>query len=119
MKLRYFTDEDFRKATPACKIEDMDDRLLQMLDEARSICGFPFVINSAFRTVAHERLNYRSGYSSHTRGLAVDIKVPNDIARYDMIRALLAVGFQRMGIYRTFIHVDIDNTKLSPCIWHK
>lgn len=111
VKLRYFKDEEFRNATPSCSLEDMDEKFMQKLDDARSICSYKFVINSAYRSEDYEKSHGRSGSSSHCKGLAVDISCLTSIARLRMILALLAVGFRRIGIYPNFIHVDMDYSK--------
>lgn len=113
VKLRYFKDEEFKKATPSCSLDDMDESFMLKLDDARSLCSYPFVINSAYRTKDYERSKGRSGSSSHCKGLAVDISCLTSVARLKMILALLAVGFRRIGIYPTFLHVDMDIDKPS------
>lgn len=111
LKLRYFKPEEFEKATPACSIVQMDESFLLKLDDARSICSCAFVINSAYRSPEYERSKGRSGSSSHTKGLAVDISCLTSVCRLKMIMSLLAVGFRRIGVYPTFIHVDSDTSK--------
>lgn len=113
IKLRYFKDEEFQKATPPCSLDDMDEEFMQKLDDARSLCSYPFVVNSAFRSKDYEKSKGRSGSSSHCKGLAIDISCLTSVARLKMILALLAVGFRRIGIYPTFIHVDMDTSKPS------
>lgn len=116
-KYRYFTDSEFRNAVPSCSLSDMSEEFMQKLDDARSICSYPFVINSAYRSVEYEKQHGRSGTSSHCKGLAVDISCLTSIARLKMVIALLAVGFRRIGIYPTFIHVDNDMKK-NKSMWY-
>lgn len=113
IKLRYFKDEEFLKATPPCSLDDMDEEFMQKLDDARSLCSYPFVVNSAFRSKDYEKSKGRTGSSSHCKGLAVDISCLTSVARLKMILALFAVGFRRIGIYPTFLHVDMDISKPS------
>lgn len=113
IKLRYFKPSEFEKCTPSCSIEDMSEEFLLKLDDARSICSVPFVLNSAFRSKDWEIKQGRKGTSSHCKGLAVDISCLTSVARLKMILALMAVGFRRIGIYPTFIHVDSDTSKPS------
>lgn len=117
IKLRYFKPEEFEKCTPSCKIDDMDEEFMQKLDDARSICSFPFVLNSAFRAKEYELQKGRSGSSSHCKGLAVDISCLTSVCRLKMLMCLLAVGFRRIGIYPTFIHVDSDTSKPAS-LWY-
>lgn len=115
--MRYFSENDFNNATPPCSIDDMDRDFLLRLDEARHNSGEPFIINSAFRSEDHELAQGRSGLSSHTKGIAVDIKASSPRAKFKIVTSLLNTGFTRLGIYRTFVHVDCDEDKDSDIIW--
>jgi zinc D-Ala-D-Ala carboxypeptidase len=114
---KYFKPGEFAKCIPACCITDLEPLLLEMLDEAREKAGIPFVINSAYRSVKYEIEKNRTGYSSHTKGLAVDIKCDDSVDRLIIVKALLDTGFDRIGIYKNFIHADIDATK-PACMWY-
>lgn len=117
VNLRYFKDFEFRKATPSCFLDDMSEEFMLKLDDARSLCSFKFVINSAYRSPEYEKQHGRSGTSSHCKGLAVDISCLTSVCRLKMIMCLLAVGFRRIGIYPTFIHVDSDSSKPAS-LWY-
>jgi len=97
--------------------ENMDLKFLEKLDEARAYANIPFVINSAFRTPERNAKIGGKPNSSHLRGLAVDIKAKDSVTRFLVLDALLAVGFNRIGIADTFIHVDDDLTKSDSVIW--
>lgn len=112
----YFTEKDWRSATPPCSGSDMSPELVSMLHSVRSLCGFPLVINSAYRTTDYELSKGRSGTSSHCKGLAVDIACKDEAQRLALLAALIRVGFVRIGISKTFIHCDIDREKKSN-IW--
>lgn len=114
---KYFKPSEFAKCIPACCIEDLQPFFLEMLDSAREKSGIPFVINSAFRTIAYEISKGRSGDSSHCVGEAVDIRCNNNYYRLKVLKALLDTGFRRIGIYENFIHVDTDIRK-PDCIWY-
>lgn len=113
MKYKYFDWRDFERCTPRCSEEQMDDDFMRMLDKAREKAGIPFELNSAYRNVAWERAKGRSGTSSHTKGLAVDIKCLCSYDRFIIVNSLLKVGFKRIGIYESFIHVDSDESKVD------
>lgn len=115
-KPKYFTDSEFKRATPACSLSDMSDQFMKFLDEAREKAGIPFVITSAFRSVEHELKRGRSGSSSHCKGIAVDISCVTSFSRLKIVRALLDCGAVRIGIHKRFIHVDLDYLK-EKCIW--
>ena len=102
--------------------ELMEHEVVQALDIARDIYGYPRVITSGFRTIEHNRSLIERGYaaspnSSHLLGWAVDIAVPNSQRRFLMVEALLDAGFHRIGLGKTFIHVDMDPNKTPNCIW--
>lgn len=116
MLYRYFCDNEFMRCTPACRIDDMQESFMNRLETARSYSQFPFIITSAFRSVAYEKSKKRSGKSSHTKGIAVDINCRDSFRRLIIVSSLLRAGFRRIGIHRNFIHVDSDIDK-PQCIW--
>ena len=91
--------------------------LISMIDKARGIAGVPFKINSGFRTPEQNKKAGGVKDSSHMSGKAVDIACTSDSNRYKIVTALLTVGFNRIGIAKTFIHADCDSTKSSNVIW--
>jgi len=95
---------------------NMDANFLHKLDKARSIAGLPFKINSAYRSPEHP-LSIKNPSSSHIKGLAVDIKCTDSRTRFIIVDALIKVGFNRIGIADTFIHVDLDLDKSNKVIW--
>lgn len=95
---------------------NMSKEFLFVLDEAREIAGIPFIINSAYRSPEHP-LSIKNPSSSHIKGLAVDIKATDSKTRFKIVKALVTVGFTRIGIADTFIHVDLDLDKTQNVIW--
>jgi len=99
------------------EIEDnMDEEFLERLDQARAFADIPFIINSAYRSPNHP-LSIKNPSSSHIKGLAVDIKATDNATRFKIVEALISVGFTRIGIADTFIHVDLDFDKRQNIIW--
>ena len=96
---------------------NMNDEFLLKLDRAREVAQIPFKINSAYRTKEHNAKIGGSPNSSHLKGLAVDISVTDSRQRFIVLNALLEVGFNRIGIADTFIHVDLDNEKSDRVVW--
>ena len=94
----------------------MDVNFLAKLDKAREYANIPFIINSAYRSPEHP-LSVSNPTSSHIKGLAVDISVKDSRQRFLVLDALIAVGFNRIGIAGTFIHVDLDLDKSQNVIW--
>lgn len=117
MDLRYFTLEEFDSPDyPGSGDKFMDREFLYCLDEARDIAGIQFKINSGYRTPDHNRKVGGGTASSHLIGRAADIHCTHTNKRLKIIEALSMVGFQRLGISKTFIHVDNDDQK-PHAIW--
>lgn len=115
--LKYFSPSEFAKCTPSCKITDMDADFLSLLDECRERAGIPFVLNSAYRTKSWEKSHGRNGTSTHCLGQAVDIRCNTSANRFKIVKAALEVGIPRIGIGKTFIHLDIDKNKIQNIIF--
>lgn len=97
----------------------MDWLFLERIHTARVLAGTPFLFSSAYRTVQHELKMGRDGTSSHTKGIAIDIQYSTWEECFKIVTALLKVGFTRIIIYRSWIHVDSDPDKPSPILGHK
>jgi len=95
---------------------NMDNAFLQMLDDARGIAGIPFKITSGYRSAEHNQKVGGVKNSSHLVGKAADIGVGSGNERYIILDALIKAGFRRMGVAKTFIHCDNDETK-SNSVW--
>lgn len=117
MELKWFREEEFRKAVPSCSLSDMDEDFMHHLDECRDFAGIPFIINSAYRSVEYEKKKGRTGSSQHTKGLAVDIRCVTNAQRFRIVSSLLVAGFRRIGIGKNFIHVDDGYSNSEPIIW--
>tara|TARA_R110000744_G_scaffold177689_1_gene296624 strand:+ start:271 stop:675 length:405 start_codon:yes stop_codon:yes gene_type:complete len=115
-KMKHFTLEEFDSPDQPGSGKHMKKEFLEMIEEARDIAGIPFKINSGFRTRTHnEMVGGRVG-SSHLAGCAADIHCTNSGNRIKIINALVAAGFNRIGIASSFIHCDNDITK-NPALW--
>ena len=116
MHFKYFTYEEFDSPDIQGSGQMMCDTIIEMLDQVRAEYGKPIRISSGYRT---EEQNQKVGgvkNSSHLKGLAVDIKVKNGRERYELLN-ILTKYFYRIGIARTFIHIDIDLDKPQNVIW--
>jgi len=116
MKLKHFKNSEFT-CKCGCGETVIDDELLYMLNKAREFAKIPFVISSGYRCENHPE-SKKNPTSSHIKGLAVDIKCEDSNTRAIMMDALVYAEFERYGLHKSFIHVDIDyNNKPSPVIW--
>lgn len=108
-KYKYFSDKE---------IVGLKPELVSKLDTMRGECGFPFIINSGFRTVEENaKLKDAVIDSAHTLGLAVDLKCLTSDNRFKIIQSALKNGITRIGVGSNFIHLDIDINKPSGVIW--
>lgn len=96
----------------------LSEELLKGLRWARKEAGVPFIINSGYRSPSWNQQVGGSKNSSHLKGYAADIKADNSVNRYAILRALVLAGFQRIGVYEDFIHVDCDPDKSQKVIWY-
>lgn len=117
MNLKYFTEHEFRTATPSCRLDECCEESLERLDLARELARTPFIINSAYRTRHYELSKGRSGNSAHTLGRAFDIRCHDSAQRWRIVNACIAAGFSRIGIAPTFIHVDDAISLPTYRIW--
>ena len=121
MKFQYFSYDEFDSPLQEGSGQLMSNELISMLDHARDLAGVEFKITSGYRIEADIDRLKKAGYkvsskSSHLKGLAADIAC-NNSTRYNILESLLKVGFNRIGIGSTFIHVDIDPDKPPFTIW--
>lgn len=102
--------------------EMMNQAFLETLDQIREDSGVPMIVNSGYRTKEHNAQIYKSlkknvnTNSSHLKGIAVDIKCKDSQDRKKLIFAALDNGITRIGVSKTFIHLDMDETKVDA-IW--
>lgn len=115
---KYFSEAEFAKCAPSCSLQDMEQGTMDRLDEVRRLAGIPLVLNSAYRSVEHEKKQGRAGTSAHTLGRAVDIRCNDSANRYKIVKAALEAGFTRIGIGKTYIHLDDSTTHPQGVIWH-
>ncbi|WP_320169957.1 D-Ala-D-Ala carboxypeptidase family metallohydrolase [Maridesulfovibrio sp.] len=121
VKSKFFSQEtDPHLACECCGVCDLVPGLLEQLDVARSLAGVPFTITSGFRCAEHNAAIGSKPTSSHVRGYAVDIAATSGPERAAILKGLIMAGFERIGIAKSFIHVDIDPEKLEsmgPVTW--
>ncbi len=116
-RLKYFKISEFASPDDPTSGSMMEEEFLEMLDLARDIAGFPFIINSGFRSIAHNQAINGEKNSSHLMGWAADLHCGTGKRRFLMVEALLDAGFTRLGIGDTFIHCDCDPNKPQTTIW--
>lgn len=86
----------------------LDSMLIHMLETAEKLAGFEFEITSARRD---------EDPRSHGYGLAVDIACGGSRIRHLILSTVYRVGFRRVGIYSTHVHVDLDLSRDDRVTW--
>ena len=90
----------------------ISDELVSILQKVRNHFGTAVIINSAYRTEAHNKKVGGSENSQHKYGMAADIRIngvsPKTIATY--INTLLPDS-GGIGVYTSFCHVDVRAKK--------
>jgi uncharacterized protein YcbK (DUF882 family) len=116
-KIKHFKREEFW--CRHCFTERMDEEFMLMLDAARDQAGVAIGISSGYRCPEYDK--QVGGKNNHTTGKAADLVVTTSRARFEVLDALMDVGFKRIGIGPTFIHVDTcgeEEDKPTNVIWH-
>ncbi len=121
-KYKYFKLSEFDSPDLKGSGENMKREFVLKLDEAREVAQTPFRITSGFRTKEHHLDLGKRGYktakrSAHLEGYAADIACTDSKTRFIIIGSLLLVGFTRIGIGSTFIHVDSSPNKTPHRVW--
>ena len=98
----------------ACKdgsnLVKLDEKLIDKLQMLRDKLGKPIMVHSGYRTPAYNTKVGGSPKSQHMEGTAADISIagitPKKLAEYAE-----TMGFDGIGIYATFVHVDVRGYK--------
>lgn len=90
----------------------ISEELVEVLQKIRSHFGKAVVINSGYRTAKHNKAVGGATYSQHLYGTAADIRIsgvkPADVAAY---AETLLPDSGGIGIYSSFVHVDVRAVK--------
>ena len=111
--MRYFKLSDFDCQETGNN--EMSEEFLEKLDDLRHVCGFPFIITSGYRDQTHSIEARKAKAGTHARGIASDIRINNGNEAYQIIKHAQSMGFNGIGVAKSFIHVDIRQG--MPVIW--
>jgi uncharacterized protein YcbK (DUF882 family) len=122
MNYTYFSLSEFASPDLPDSGVNMDSEFLTKLDNARAIANIRFHITSGYRTKEYNEDLRKRGYkaspdSAHLTGHAADIAATSGKERWTIVNALIRSGFNRIGIAKSFIHVDDDPSKPTNVIW--
>ena len=108
---------------PCCGKNNMNQLFIDTLRAAREYSNTPFVINSGYRCEKHNKKIGGVSSSTHIVGSAADIHCTESRQRALILCGLLEAGFSRIGIAKTFIHVDMadrlegKDNKVEAVFW--
>ena len=112
-QFKYFKLEDFDCQETG--ENEMSIEFIERLDGLRSVCGFPFIVTSGYRSPNHSIEAKKEQPGQHAQGIAADIKVVGGAQRRLLVEKALEMGFTGVGVDKNFIHVDIRTT--TPVLW--
>ncbi len=117
----HFSEEEFT-CRCGCGTHNPNQAFLERLERARGRAEIPFNITSGSRCQEHNEDVGGVDSSSHVASEAMeshagDIDARGSRQRGIIIPALVAVGFNRLGFAKSFVHVDIDPALPPNMIW--
>jgi uncharacterized protein YcbK (DUF882 family) len=115
--MKYFKLSEFDSPDEPGSGSKMDPQFLLLLEEVREEAGIPFRVNSGYRTVARNKLDGGKPKSAHRKGKAADIDAQTNRARFKIVRAALTKDVRRIGIGKTFVHLDNDISLPQEVVW--
>lgn len=89
----------------------IDSELVEKLEKLREMIRQPIKINSGYRTYEHNQKIGGSYKSQHLEGTAADIALPPGLTIDELANMAEAVGFDGIGKYYTFVHLDVRGLK--------
>ena len=116
MNFKFFSLSEFDCPSLSNSGKNIDINFIYKLEHAREIAGIPFKVTSGYRTKEHNDEVGGVPNSSHLIGVAADIAVGSGRERYIILNALIKAGFKRLGVAKTFIHCDTDESKPNS-VW--
>ena len=112
--------ENFDREEYACKCgcgrDDIKDDLAIKVQMVRNIIKRGIVISSGIRCARHNGNIGASETSSHIGGWAAALGYKGSGERYQLLNAAFQI-FDRVGIAKNFIHVDVDANKTAGVVW--
>ncbi len=113
------TERRKRFRCPHCGLDWVDIRLVYLVEGIEEEIGERLTVSSGYRCEEYNASKEVGGSktSSHLRGLAADIDCNLSRLRYRVILAAMKRGIHRIGIGKTYMHMDIDRHKDPQVVW--
>ena len=102
-----------------CGFDDVDPKLIDLLEEIRGNVNEPIIITSGCRCPYYNDSVGGVPNSAHTRGTAADIKtgIMYGADRHAIVEGAVFGNAAGIGVASTFIHVDVDSVLPRPSMW--
>lgn len=108
---KYFKVSEF-KCYDGCQQVFIAPRLVTLLDHIRENMQCAIYVNSGYRTPAHNTKVNGAINSMHLYGCAADVRPANgDLEKLRKLAEGWMPNSGGIGVYKTFIHVDIRDRK--------
>lgn len=106
----------------SCGQDNFSDELREILEKVRKDYGKSVLFNSACRCHKYNKSVGGVASSAHISTdiqecRAVDIRVDNSTERFQLVKILIKHGIKRLGLGNSFIHADVDKSKVQEVIW--
>ena len=116
-----FSRDEFR-CKCGCGADKVDKAFIWKLQYARDIANIPFIVRSGCRCPQHNKDEGGTENSDHLATddwacQGADIECLSSHNRYKIVDAALQVGFRRIGIAKTFIHLGDADRNPQNVIW--
>lgn len=117
---KYFTDAEFKCKCGRVECDALTTphpALLLKLNVLRMLVNRPVNVNSGIRC---KYWNAKSGgvsESQHILAEAADLTVSGSRERWQVVKSAYEAGFRRIGVAKTFVHVDVGTKADQDVLW--
>ena len=100
-----------------CGLNNMKPMFLWKLQQCRTEAQVKFIITSGSRCEQHNKDEGGKERSEHLTGEAADIYTENSHIRFKILQAAFRIGFTRIGIGPTYIHLGNKHVAPQEVAW--
>lgn len=115
--IKYFKPVEFDSPDAKGSGAQMNLDFVAKLDKLREAVKMPLTILSGYRTPEHNAQVGGVDSSAHETGHAVDLFALSSGMRFLLIETALRMGFRRVGVGGSFVHLDDSLTHAQDVVW--